>query len=55
MREKMYVCKNLLNLDGKDSIPFGIYKMKGRLGRVSPSRFLQNVLIETSCACFKNF
>ena len=51
----MYDCKKLLNLDGKDSIRFGIYKMKGRLGRFSPSRFLQNVLIETSCVCFKNF
>ena len=44
----MYVCKNLLNLDCKDSIRFGICKMKGHLGRVSPSRFQQNVLIETS-------
>ena len=48
IRKKMYVCKNLLNLDCKDSIRFGICKMKGHLGRVSPSRFQQNVLIETS-------
>ena len=47
--------KNLLNLDCKDSIRFGICKMKGHLGRVSPSHFLQNVYIETSCVCFKNF
>ena len=51
----MYVCKNLLNLDCKDSIRFDICKMKGHLGRVSSSHFLQNVLIETSCVCFKNF
>ena len=54
-KEKMYVCKNSLNLDCKDSICFGICKMKGYLGRVSPSHFLQNVLIETSCVCFKNY
>ena len=54
-KEKMYVFKNLLNLDYKDSIRFGICKMKGHLGRVSPSHFLQNVLIETSCVCFKNY
>ena len=35
----MYVCKNLLNLDCEDSIRFGICKMKGHLGRVSPSHF----------------
>ena len=51
----MYVCKNLLNLYCKDSIRFGICKMKGHLGRVSPSHFLQNVLIEILCVCFKNF
>ena len=50
----MYVCKNLLNLYCKDSIRFGIWTMKGHLGRVSPSHFLQNVLIETSYVCFKN-
>ena len=55
IRNKMYVCKNVLNLDCKDSIPLRICKMKGHLGRVSPSQFLQNVLIETSCVCFKNF
>ena len=51
-KEKMYVFKNLLNLDYKDSIRFGICKMKGHLGRVSPSHFLQNVLIETSCVSY---
>ena len=51
----MYVRKNLLNLDCKDSIRFGICKIKGHFGSVSPSRFLHNVLIETSCVCFKNF
>ena len=51
----MYVCKNLLNLDCKDSIRFGICKMKGHLGGVSPSHFLQNVLIETSSVCFQKF
>ena len=55
IRKIMYVCKNLLNLYCKDSIRFGICKMKGHLGRVSPSHFLQNVLIETSCVCFKNY
>ena len=51
----MYVSKNLLNLDCKDSsIRFDICKIKGHLGRVSPSHFLQNVLIEISCVCFKN-
>ena len=39
--------KNLFNLDFKNSICFGICKMKGHLGRVSLSHFLQNVLIET--------
>ena len=39
----------------KDIICFDIGKMKGRLGRVSPSHFLQNLLIGTSCFCFKNF
>ena len=43
------------NLDCKDIIRFSICKMKGHLGRVSPSHFLQNVLIETSCVCFKKF
>ena len=51
----MYVCKSLLNLDGKDSICYGICKMKGHLGRVSPSQFLQNVLIETSVFVLKTF
>ena len=51
----MCVCKDLLNLDCKDSIRFVICKMKGHLGRVFPSHFLQNVLIETSCDCFKDF
>ena len=51
----MYFYKNLLNLDCKDSIRFGVCKMEGHLGRVSPSHFLQNVLIETSCVCFKKF
>ena len=55
IRKIMYVCKNLLNLHCKDIIRFGICKMKGHLGRVSPSHFLQNVLIETSCVCFKNY
>ena len=55
IRKIMYICKNLLNLDCKDSIRFDICKMKGHLGRVFPSHFLQNVLIETSCVCFKNF
>ena len=36
----MCVCKDLLNLDCKDSVRFGICKMKGHLGRVSPSHFL---------------
>ena len=55
VRRIMYFCKNLLNLDCRDSIRFGICKMKGHLGRVSPSHFLQNVLIEISCVCFKTF
>ena len=50
----MNVCKNLLNLDYKDSIRFGICKMNGHLVRLSPSHFLQNVLIEASCRGFKN-
>ena len=29
--------------------------MKNDLGRVSASHFLQNILIETSNVCFKNF
>ena len=49
----MYVCKNLLNLDCKDSIRFDTCKMKGHLGKLSPSHFLQNVLIEISGVCFK--
>ena len=49
----MYVCKNLLNLDCKDSIRFDTFKMKGHLGKLSPSHFLQNVLIEISGVCFK--
>ena len=55
IRRIMYFCKNLLNLDCRDSIRFGICKMKGHLGRVSPSHFLQNVLIEISCVCSKKF
>ena len=55
VRRIMYFCKNLLNLDCRDSIRFGICKMKGHLGRVSPSHFLQNVLIEISCVCSKKF
>ena len=55
IRRIMYFCKNLLSLDCRDSIRFGICKMKGHLGRVSPSHFLQNVLIEISCVCFKKF
>ena len=55
IRKIMYVCKNLLNLDRKDTIRFGICKMKVHLGRLSPYRFQQNVLIETSCGDFKNF
>ena len=51
----MYVFKNLLNLDCKDSIRFGICQMKGHLGRVSSCHFLQKILIETSCVCFKDF
>ena len=55
----MYVYKNLFNLGSKDSIRFGIFqaknflKMNNHLGRVSPSHFLQNVLIETPNVCFK--
>ena len=55
IRKIMYVCKSLLNLDCKDAICFGICKMKAYLGRLSPSHFLQNVLIETSCGDFKSF
>ena len=29
--------------------------MKNHLEKVSPSHFLQNILIETSNVCFKNF
>ena len=55
IRKIIYVRKILLiDKDCKDSSRFGICKMKGNLGRVSPSHFLQNVLIETSCVCFKN-
>ena len=54
-KENNVSLQNLLNLHCKDSIRFGICKMKGHLGRVSPSHFLQNVVIETSCVCFKNF
>ena len=53
IRKIMYVCKNLLNLDCKDSIRFDTFKMKGHLGKLSPSHFLQNVLIEISGVCFK--
>ena len=52
---KEKICKNLLNLDCKDIICFDIGKMKGHLGRVSPSHFLQNILIGTSCVCLKTF
>ena len=53
---RRYACKNVLNLDCQDSIHFGIYQvMKNHLGRVSPSHFLQNILIETSNVCFKIF
>ena len=51
----MYVCQNLLNLNYKNSIRFGICKMKGHLGRVFPSHFLQHFLVETSCVFFKNY
>ena len=55
-RARRYVCKNLLNLDCQYSIRFDIFKLLiNHLGRVSPSHFLQNVLIETSNVCFKNF
>ena len=43
---KRYICKKLLNLDCEDNIRFGIY---------SSSHFLQNILIETSNICLKNF
>ena len=55
IRKKMYVCKDSLNLDCKDNIRFDTWKTKGHLRRLSPSHFLQNVLIETSCVCFKTF
>ena len=59
LRKIRHVCKNLLNLHCKDSIPFyygvnsmflhnsSCLKMKNPLGRVSPSPFPQNVLIQT--------
>ena len=49
------VCRQkLIKFGCKDGIHFGICKMKGHLGRVSPSHFLQNVSIETLYVCFKN-
>ena len=48
---KRYVCKNLLNLDCQDSVCFAFsswLKVNNYLGRVFPSHFLRNLLIEFS-------
>ena len=34
---------------------FKLLKNEESFGRISPSHFLQNLLIETSNVCFKNF
>ena len=58
-RARRYVCKNLLNLDYQDSIRYDISQVtyKWRITWkelfLSPSHFLQNVLIKTSDVCFK--
>ena len=57
-KQMCYKEKNLqksIKFGCKDIICFDIGKMKGHLGRVSPSHFLQNLLIGTSCVCFKSF
>ena len=55
---KEYVCKTVVNLDCRDSIRFTFFKLlykKDYLERDFPFHFLQNILIETSNICFKNF
>ena len=43
----MYVWKNLLNLDCKDSICFGICKMKGQLERNFSSQKIHAFVLKT--------